>query len=313
MDRKFMPAALAAAFLALAGCGSSSSSGTPEVVPPPPPPPPPAETSTVRIVHASADAPNVNILIDGDAAFENVAFLAATPLTELDSGDYEIQVDGRLPGDEVTTVIGPVTLTLEADTQYNVLAIGDVGGDGIEPLVLTQPANEIEAGTVRARVVHAAPGAPEVEVYVTAPGELAPGETPLGSFVFGEDLGPVEVDAGDYQIRVAVPGDEPTVVFDSGAIALPGGADLLIAAVTNTGPGDSPITLLVSDGVDAFNLLDIGTPSTARVVHASPDAGNVDVLVDDAVAVPNLAFPEFTDYLPLAPGEYNIKVTMTSP
>lgn len=309
MDRKFLPAALAAAILALAGCGSSSSSSAPEVEPPPPPPPPPAETSTVRIVHASADAPNVNILIDGDAAFDDVPFLAATPLTELDSGDYEVQVDGRLPGDEITTVIGPVTLTLEADTQYNILAIGDVGGDGIEALVLDQPANEIEAGNVRARVVHAAPGAPEVEVYVTEPGDLAPGEPPLGSFEFGGDLGPVEVPEGEYQIRVAVPGEEPIVVFDSGPISLPGGADLLIAAVTNTGPGESPITLLVSDGADAFNLLDIGTPATARVVHASPDAGNVDVLVDDAVAVPNLAFPEFTGYLELDPGEYNVKVT----
>ncbi len=306
MDRKFLPAALAAVVLAIAGCGSSSDS-EPEIAPPPPPPPPAA--STVRIVHASADAPNVNILIDGDAAFEDVPFLAATPLTQLDAGDYEIQVDGRLPGDTVTTVIGPVTLTFEADTQYNVLAIGDVGGDGIEPLVLSQPTNDIEAGNLRARVVHAAPGAPEVEVYVTAPGDLAPGEPPLGSFVFGEDLGPVEVPAGDYQIRVAVPGDPPTVVFDSGTIALPDGADLLIAAVTNTGPGDSPVTLVVSDGTDAFNLVDIDTPSNVRVVHASPDAGNVDVLVDDAVAVPNLAFPEFTDYLSLASDTYNVKVT----
>lgn len=303
MNSQYLPAVLAAAVLALAGCGSSSSSGTPESDPPP------TQTSSVRIVHASADAPNVNILIDGDIAFEDVPFLAATALTELDSGDYDIQVDGRLPDGEVTTVIGPVTLALEADTQYNVLAIGDVGGEGIEALVLTQPANEIEAGNVRARIVHAAPGAPEVEVYVTAPGELSPDETPLGSFAFGGDLGPVEVAAGDYQIRVAVPGDERTVVFDSGAVALPDGGDLLIAAVPNTGPGDSPIVMLVADDSAAFTLLDIGTPATARVVHASPDAGSVDVLVDDNLAVANLAFPEFTDYLPLAPGEYNIKVT----
>lgn len=106
-----------------------------------------------------------------------------------------------------------------------------------------------------------------------------------------------------------MPGVDPIVVFDSGTIALPDGADLLIAAVTNTGPGDSPITLLVADGTDSFSLLDINTTASARVVHASPDAGNVDVLVDDAIAVPNLAFPEFTDYLSLAPAEYNVKVT----
>ena len=316
MQTRLMATLLATASLAVAGCNSGSppSAGT---FPPAPPPPPP-ETSTVRIVHASADAPNVDILVEGDVAFGDVPYLAATPITELDSGDYEIQVDARLPGDERLAVIGPVTLSLEADVQYNVLAIGNVGDDASSatafgPLILEQPQEEIAAGEVRVRVVHGAPNAPEVNVFVTEPGDLPAGEPPLGTFAFGGDLGPVTVPEGEYQIRVAVEdsGDQ-IVVFDSGAVALPGGADLLVTAVPNTGAGDAPVKLLVSDGQSAFTLLDVNTPSNVRVVHASPDAPAVDVIVNDDFEAPflaNVPFPVASDFVPVEPGEYNVKVT----
>jgi hypothetical protein len=314
MYRRFLPAAMASVLLVLAGCGSNSNPTVTPVDLPPPPPPPAPQTSTVRVVHASADAPNVDILIDGDVTFGDVPFLAATPITTLDSGDYEIQVDARLPGDARLAVIGPVTLTLGADIQYSILAIGDVGAaEGSEtafgPLILEQPQEDPPAGQLRARVVHAAPGAPEVSVFVTAPGDIAPGEAPLGTFSFGAAFDPVTVPGGDYQVRVALPGDAGLVVFDSGPLALPAGVDLLIAAVTNTGPGGSPIKLLVSDGESAFTILDAATPANVRVVHASPDAPNVDVIVDGTVAVPNLAYPDFTGYLDLPAAVYNVQVT----
>ncbi|TVQ46395.1 MAG: DUF4397 domain-containing protein [Gammaproteobacteria bacterium] len=319
MQTRLMATLLATAALAVAGCnsGSPSSSGTFPPAPPPPPPPPP-ETSTVRIVHASADAPNVDILVEGDVAFGDVPFLAATPITELDSGDYEIQVDARLPGDERLAVIGPVTLSLEADIQYNVLAIGNVAADAdspeaFGPLILEQPQEQIDAGDVRVRVVHGAPNAPEVNVFVTEPGDLPAGEMPLGTFAFGEDLDPVTVPEGDYQIRVAVEDSgEQIVVFDSGAVTLPGGADLLVTAVPNTGAGDAPVKLLVSDGQSAFTLRDVNTPSNVRVVHASPDAPAVDVIVNDNFEAPFLAgvpFPVASDFVSVEAGEYNVKVT----
>ncbi len=101
-------------------------------------------------------------------------------------------------------------------------------------------------------------------------------------------------------------------VFDSGEIELPGGADLLIAAVDNTGVGESPISLVVADGQGSFEILDEATPTQFRVVHASPDAPNVDVVVDDNFENPVLTdvpFEAVSDYLEVAPGEYNVKVT----
>ena len=52
-----------------------------------------------------------------------------------------------------------------------------------------------------------------------------------------------------------------------------------------------------------------------RAVHLSPDAPNVDIWVDGAKVITNLAFGEYTDYLsvPFNRGEstYNIKVVLT--
>ncbi len=54
-----------------------------------------------------------------------------------------------------------------------------------------------------------------------------------------------------------------------------------------------------------------------RVLHAVPDAPNVDVYSDGALLVRNIAFGDITGYLPIAQGTYEIAIyptgTMTTP
>lgn len=57
----------------------------------------------------------------------------------------------------------------------------------------------------------------------------------------------------------------------------------------------------MNDGVREIN-------SYIRVFHASPDAPPVDVYVNNNVIVSRLPYLGFTEYTPLAPGVYNIKV-----
>ena len=154
--------------------------------------------------------------------------------------------------------------------------------------------------------------APEVDVYATTPGADLTATAPVGTFEFRGDLGPVEVTAGDYQIRVTVAGDPTAVVFDSGTVPLADGDDLLIAAVENTTTGASPISLVALTGSGSLEIFDIDTPANLRVVHASPDAPAVDVVVNDDFnnpLVPNLSFPDFTDFVSVPADTYNVKVT----
>lgn len=94
------------------------------------------------------------------------------------------------------SVIGPVSLTFEANRQYDVIAVGSVADATLEPLVLDTPITPVSAGNVRVRVAHLASAAPEVDVYVSAPDAELTGTSPLGRFAFKGTLGPVEVPAG---------------------------------------------------------------------------------------------------------------------
>ncbi len=293
----------AAVLLALVGCSDSNDSKPQGGIDPPP-----AATFKVQALHASPDAPAVNLSI-GSSTISDVDYKAGTAALEFDVGTYAVQVDGIVP-DGTATVIGPVDLAFEADTLYSIVAIGDVAD--IDALVLSQPDTAVPAGSVRLRLVHAAPMAPQVDVYLTTPGADLTTSAAVGTFSFGEDLGPVEVTAGDYQARVTLAGDASTVVYDTGTITLADGGNLLLAAVENTVTGPAPISLVVQDGSGSAEILDVATTSDLRVVHASPDAPAVDVVVNDNFAnplVPDLTFPGFTPFVSVPPASYNVKVT----
>lgn len=272
-------------------------------------PPLPTETADVRFIHAVPDAPDVDIASPISTLADDLEYKGVTPLRSFSAETLSVQIDGSVPGGSVT-VVGPVDLELAAETTYSVIAAGTL--EAIDALVVSAPQTTIAEGSVRAQLVHAAPRAPAVDVYVTAPEAPLAQEDPLGSFAFGESLDPVDVPAGDYQIRVTAAGDPEAVVFDSGTVALPPAAELLIVAVENAGPGDSPITLLVADDRGAFEILDAETPAEVRAIHASPDAPAVDIFVNDDFDEPLLAdvpFGAASDYLEVEPGTYNVKVT----
>lgn len=48
--------------------------------------------------------------------------------------------------------------------------------------------------------------------------------------------------------------------------------------------------------------------SYVRVFHASTNAPAVDVYINDKLAVKNLSFKQFSSYIPVLPGVYNIKI-----
>ncbi|MDH3401907.1 MAG: DUF4397 domain-containing protein, partial [Chromatiales bacterium] len=306
--RKLLPLTVIAASLGLGGCFHNDDDDTPPVENLP------VEYFKLQVLHASPDAPAVNVLVDGAEALGGVDYKVGSAALELETGEYEITVNGITPGGEVA-VIGPAALTFDADTLYSVIAVGDVAN--IEPLILEQEDTPVPAGFARLRVVHAAPMAPTVDVFATTPDADLSAAAAVGTFSFRGDLGPIEVPAGDYQIRVVpenvAPEDRDTSkVFDSGTVSLADGDNFLISAVENTATGGAPISLVVLTGEGSAEILDINTPADLRVVHASPDAPAVSIFVNDnfeTPAVPSLAFTEFTGFLNLPEDTYNVKVT----
>lgn len=280
-------------------------------------------TPLVRALHASPDAPAVNVWVNGAEALTGVDYTQGSgflPVLE----ENTIEVEAIIPGGNAVVISEDVAL--DYNTETTVIAVDTVKDNAvpgpIRPLAIINPADSLlSPGYFRAQVVHASPSAPPVDVYVT---ELdadltasSPVNGPMSPLAFEDYTEQLEVPAGDYQIRITLAGEPETVVYDSGEISLAEGADLMIVAVENTGPGDMPVQLVVLDGTASSILYDINTPASAVAVHLSPDAPAVDILADindtaEDEALPlvrNVAFNEFCelDSVP-APGDYTISV-----
>jgi hypothetical protein len=259
----------------------------------------------LQVAATSPDAPAVNVLIDGQVAFSNLDYGQATPQQPIDpSVTHSIAIQGLTPG-APTTLIGPTTLSFTAGTEYTLAAEGPVASIGA--VSFSHPQTPIAAGAFRVQILHAAPSAPTISVYLTAPGAALASSAPLGTAAFKGSIGPTDLPAGQYEIRITAGGTTTPVLFDSGSVAFAAGADLSISAVQNTGPGSAPVFLAVVDA-NGHNsrLFDSATPATLRAVNDSPDAPALAILetasnpaAATVTLVPSLAFPNFTPYLAL--------------
>ena len=195
----------------------------------------------IRVLHASPDAPNVDVLVDGEVVLSDVPYKAISPYLNVEEGDRRIQVN--VAGTD-TTVIDAV-LNIGEDVSNTVIASNFVAA--IAPIVTVDDRSTPESGTARIRVAHLAPSAPEVDVYVTPPGvELTDADPTLTTVPFSAVSGYVTLPAGSYQIRVTVAGTL-IVAIDTGAIEVMDGAVFTAAALDATG-GGTPFELeLYSD------------------------------------------------------------------
>jgi hypothetical protein len=289
MKRLIMYALLSAITFILMGCNNDGD--TP--------------TAQVRVVHASPDAPNVDVLVNDKVELADVPYKGVSSyLTVNSENDPNFKVNAT----GTSTTVIDATPDLQEGSQYTLLAVGELSGAGIEPLLLTDDTAAPAAGFVKVRVLHASPTAPVVDVYVTAPGAdismLSPTLTGVDFKAYSDYL---EIPEGDYQIRVTGTTSK-TPVYDSGTVPLGAGVTYTIAAVTTT-TGLSPISLLVLTGDNNNPAIEIAdVRARVRAVHASYDAGPVDILVDNVEVLGDVPFKAASGYLEVPAGDRNVKV-----
>jgi hypothetical protein len=266
----------------------------------------------MRVIHASPDAPAVNIKLDGDVAISDLDYAQSTGFVDLAAKDYNITVEGIIPGGNMD-VINVAGFPLAKNDRTTVIATDVVAN--ITPLVVADSAVAPASDEVALRVVHASPAAAslvaDVDVYVTAPGDNIAAASPALTFAFQEAIDAGALPAGVVQIRATGAGSK-NVVFDSGPVDLTpfAGSKLLVAAIdsiNSTEQAGSPIKLLIATDSEYVILLDTKTLSGARVLHASPDvdaiAGPVEVFASSSAlpASPVELIDSFS-YLEVVPG-----------
>ena len=161
------------------------------------------------------------------------SYSAVVPATAGDyvavaSGEYvfDVSVDGAGPG----TLFTSGTLSLASGMEYSVIASGLVGGTPAFDLLATADSNRAIATQASVKVVHGAPAAGAVDVFVTPAGDFTAAEVEAGmagdplldEFEFATVTDYVPVAPGDYDVRVVAGGSvaiDQTLTLSAGVVA----------------------------------------------------------------------------------------------
>lgn len=205
----------------------------------------PANTSWVRVVHASVDAPAVDVLANGNLVFQGLRFRDFTEYTPVPPGTYTFRVN--LAGTQ-TTAVSTGAVNLQGGVAYTFYATGRVANNSLFIMGTGDDVIAPAPGSTKIRVVHAASTAPPVDVYATTPYAPLPATPTLASvpYPFG---GPyLTVPAGVYQAR-ATPAGGRAIAIDSGRLPLLGGTVRTVVALDPASP-NGPFQLLVLPDVN---------------------------------------------------------------
>ncbi|PJF33272.1 MAG: cell wall anchor protein, partial [Phototrophicales bacterium] len=108
----------------------------------------PAPESRVLVVHASPDAPGVDLLVDNAIAGSNLVFPNNTGYLTVEAGTRNVKVN--VSGTSTTVI--EADLNLEADKNYTVFAVDAV--TNISALVLSDDLTPPASGNAHVRFVH---------------------------------------------------------------------------------------------------------------------------------------------------------------
>ena len=196
-----------------------------------------AEETFVRVVHASPDAPNVDVWVDGTKVLTDVPYTAVSDYLPVPAGDHNVQVTATGSTDPVIDA----DLTLEAGTSYTVAATGMLAD--ITATVLVDDRTPA-SGQAKLRVFHASPSAPSaVDVAVTGGPVLVEG------LAYGEATDYLTVDAAEYALEIRAAGE----------------SDAALALTANLEAGEN-YTAIAMDGGDAGVQVIVATEA-----HTVPD------------------------------------------
>ncbi len=155
-------------------------------------------------------------------------------------------------------------------------------------------------GMAFVRVVHASPGAGNVDVF-------ADDAKLLSDFTFSSVTDYVSVTPGAHTFKVAPAGKGVGSAVITQALTVEAGMYYTAAALGTDASSGFSLKAFVDD-----NMMAAGK-ARVRVYHLSPNAGPVDVAAapGGAKVITGLTYQNASDYLAVDPGAYNFQVTAT--
>ncbi len=188
-----------------------------------------ADTAMVRVLHASPDAPAVDVFLDDTAvsALTNVPFGIISGYLEIPAGAHNVKVYAT--GTTTGAVIN-ADVTVAAGKMYTIAATGAVASITAQVI---EDAPSPSCSTAQVRVIHFSADAPAVDVATTG---AAPADAVVKSLAYPTASGYLNLPGGSYDLEVRLAGTT-TVALPLPGVAI---ADCNSYSVFAVGSAASP-------------------------------------------------------------------------
>lgn len=211
-----------------------------------------ASNAHVRVLHGSADAPSVDVYVNGDKvdALSGLEFGDLSNYVAVPGGTYAIKVCAT--ADATICPIDVPALAIAAGTKYTIAATNALAS--IEAQVLVDDPSPTE-GKTQVRVVHFSADTPAVDV-LTQDGSA----TVVDALAYPNATDYLTLDPGSYDLKVCADADNTVCPLDPGALDLAAGTSYSVFAIGSL----AGTTLTAAVGVDGVvaPATDIVTPET---------------------------------------------------
>jgi hypothetical protein len=229
----------------------------------------------VRLVNASNGYASLDLRLQDLLAQSTAGYGTATDYSEADPS----ATAATLASAGAATTLATFTTNLSRDKYFTVLAYGSAGA--LKQVVLDDNLDTPAEGKTLLRVVHAAPDAGSLDVYVTASADTLASSSAVqtGSTFAGSVPTPVTVNSGTWRVRITAAGSKTDVRLDVPALVLPNRQVVTLVLTPSRGGTLVNAMLLVQQG--AVSRQDT-TQARVRAVAGVAPVAAVAVTLGDA-------------------------------
>jgi hypothetical protein len=260
--------------------------------------------ATLRVIHASPGAPDVDVLLDGQKLLQGIAYGTASSYATMTPEEHRVQIVPT--GETADAAVVDETIDAAPGQAYVVAVFGLL--NDLHGAVYDVDLSEIEPGNARVRLINFSPDAGAIDLLETGGDEWF-GDVDLGDASDYRDIAP-----GTYSADVR--GQDDRVLLTVSALPLEETRvyDVVVLGqiADNSLQLQSLVTTVSPSCGEVLGLEGASSDACVRLVNAAPDAPPVDVYLNDAQIAQNLEFGTATAYVSAPSGTgRGVRVTAT--
>ncbi len=208
-----------------------------------------APEAQVRIIHATPDAPRLDLYQDSNALAFNLDFGAVTSYIPLTPGLYTIHADTAGSRQTLSTA----KASFAAATQYTILLCNSITNP--QQLTLIDQNRPAPPGQIALRFIHQATRAGAIDLYLLPPGQRASGVTPaFADIAFGINTGYINVPVGVYSLAALPAGTIPSQTtipsYTGPQVSYTNGSARTIVLIDQPVPASQGLRIIAADDFD---------------------------------------------------------------